>query len=163
MPKTKFQDLVFTVIMVFTMVYCMTCYNMAREFGMTYSVFWEALKGMWFEAVVAFIAQKWIAGPFAKKMTARILTPGQDKPIFIIVAMAGFNVSTMCPIMTFVVALYHHHLAANLISLWLEKLVMNFPFALIIQLFYVGPLVRFVFRSLFKKQLEPGRVPVPAE
>lgn len=33
MPKTKLQNLVFTALMVFRMVYCMTAYNIARQMG----------------------------------------------------------------------------------------------------------------------------------
>ena len=29
MPKTKFQEVVFTILMVFVMVYAMICYNIA--------------------------------------------------------------------------------------------------------------------------------------
>ena len=29
MPKNKFQDVIFTIIMVFVMVYVMICYNIA--------------------------------------------------------------------------------------------------------------------------------------
>lgn len=33
MPKTKLQSLVFTALMVFCMVYCMTVYNIAWQMG----------------------------------------------------------------------------------------------------------------------------------
>ncbi len=33
MPKTKLQSLVFTALMVFCMVYCMTAYNIAWQMG----------------------------------------------------------------------------------------------------------------------------------
>jgi hypothetical protein len=31
--------------------------------------------------------------------------------------------------------------------------VINFPFALCLQVFFIGPLVRFLFRTTFKNQL----------
>ena len=31
MPKTKFQEVIFTIMMVFVMVYAMICYNIALE------------------------------------------------------------------------------------------------------------------------------------
>ena len=152
MPKTKFQDFIFTIIMVFTMVYCMTCYNMALEFELSYETFINAIKGMWFETIVAFFAQKYIAGPLARKLTSRVFTPGVDKPIFILVAMACFTVCIMAPVMTLSVAFYHHGFVKEIIILWLEKLLVNFPFALIIQIFYVGPLVRLIFRTIFREK-----------
>lgn len=33
MPKNKFQDVIFTIIMVFVMVYVMICYNIALNIG----------------------------------------------------------------------------------------------------------------------------------
>ena len=33
MPKNKFQDVIFTIIMVFVMVYTMICYNIALNIG----------------------------------------------------------------------------------------------------------------------------------
>ncbi len=33
MPKTKFQDFIFTIIMVIVMVYAMVCYNIAFDKG----------------------------------------------------------------------------------------------------------------------------------
>lgn len=44
MPKTKFQEIVFTVIMVIVMVYAMICYNVAISMGgMQNKVFVAAL------------------------------------------------------------------------------------------------------------------------
>ena len=33
MPKTKLQEVVFTILMVFVMVYAMICYNIALNMG----------------------------------------------------------------------------------------------------------------------------------
>ena len=161
MPKTKFQDLIFTIIMVVTMVYCMTIYNMTLEFGLSYLTFINAFWGMWAEVVAAFIAQKFIAGPMAKKLTFRFLKPGVDKPILITIAMAGFTVFMMAPIMTLFVSILHNGFVLGLPFLWLPKLVLNFPFALCIQIFYVGPFVRLIFRTIFKKQLSNDSVSTP--
>lgn len=51
MPKTKFQDLTFTVIMVLIFVYVMTFYNAGMENGVTFSTFGYALKNMWVEVI----------------------------------------------------------------------------------------------------------------
>lgn len=162
MPKTKFQDFMFAIIMVVLMVYCMTLYNMSLEFGLSYSTFQNAFLGMWAEVIAAFIAQKFIAGPIAKRLTFRFLKPGVDKPIFISLAMAGFTVCLMAPLMTLFVSILHNGLVRDLPLRWLPKLVQNFPFALCIQVFYVGPLVRLIFRTIFKKQLSDSTVSAPS-
>lgn len=100
MPKTKFQDLTFTVIMVLIFVYVMTFYNAGMENGVTFSTFGYALKNMWVEVIGAFIAQRYIASKIVKKLVARIFDKN-DKPVFKLLATAGFTVSLMAPIMTF--------------------------------------------------------------
>lgn len=153
MPKTKFQDLIFMLLMVVTMVYGMTLYNMALEFGLHYSTFRQALQDMWPEAAAAFVAQKYVAGPFAKRRVSRHFTMGKDKPLLITLAMAGFTVALMAPIMTLFVAILHNGFVVDVPLFWLPKLAVNFPAALILQIFYAGPFVRCVFRQVFKKQL----------
>ena len=45
MPKTKFQNVVFTLMMSFLMVYAMICYNISLNIGgMTNQVFLMALR-----------------------------------------------------------------------------------------------------------------------
>lgn len=156
MPQTKFQDLTFTVIMVLIFVYVMTFYNAGLEGEITLSTFGYALTHMWPEVIGAFIAQRYIASPVVKRLVARVFTPGEDKPVFIILATAGFTVSLMAPMMTLYVSVFHMGLTPGLLDHWLSKLALNFPFALCAQVFYVGPLVRLIFRTLFKHQL-PGR------
>lgn len=152
MPQNKTEDLVFSIIMVVLMVYCMTVYNISLEMGLSYGVFLIALKSMWVEAIIAFFAQRYIAGPVSKKLLPRILTPGQDKQIFILIAMAGFNVAIMAPFMTLCVNIYHHGFVSDIFILWLGRLVYNFPMALILQIFYIGPLVRLIFRTIFRRE-----------
>ena len=96
MPQTKFQDLTFTVIMVLIFVYVMTFYNAGLEGEVTLSTFGYALTHMWPEVIGAFIAQRYIASPVVKRLVARIFTPGEDKPIFIILATAGFAELPVC-------------------------------------------------------------------
>ncbi|OXS25323.1 MAG: hypothetical protein BI182_16640 [Acetobacterium sp. MES1] len=163
MPKTRFQDLIFTVIMVVTMVYCMTVYNLALEDGLSDATFLKAILWMWPEVIGAFIAQRYIAGPIVKKIVLSWFIPGVDQPILITVAMAVCTVCFMAPMMTLYVSILHHGLVSDIVTLWLPKLVMNFPFAICIQLFYVGPFVRFVFRNLFKNQLITAAVNVQQE
>ena len=56
MPRTRFQSFIFTLIMVFCMVYVMTCYVIVRNMGgLSYSVFWIALREMWIEYPIVFV------------------------------------------------------------------------------------------------------------
>lgn len=47
MPKTKFQDFIYTLIMVIVMVYAMVCYNVAINMGsLNNTVFLLCFKGV---------------------------------------------------------------------------------------------------------------------
>lgn len=66
MPKTKFQDVVFTLIMVIVMVYAMVCYNIAIDKGkMTNEIFLLALNELPVMCVVAFIFEFLFVGKLA--------------------------------------------------------------------------------------------------
>ena len=98
-----------------------TFYNAGLENGVTFATFGYALTHMWVEVIGAFIAQHYIAAPIVKWLVRRIFTPGEDKPIFIILATAGFTVSMMAPMMTLYVSIYHMGLCPELLGHWLTK------------------------------------------
>ena len=93
MPKNRLQETVFTIMMVLVMVYAMICYNIALETG--------GMKNFVFEfpimIVAGFILDTFIAGPLAKKCAFKIVTPGKDRPIAIILAISVFSIWFMCP------------------------------------------------------------------
>ena len=56
MPKNLFQEIVFTVLMVFVMVYAMICYNIALNMGgMSNAVFLKAFHELVIMAPIAFV------------------------------------------------------------------------------------------------------------
>ena len=56
MPKNKFQEVIFTIIMVFVMVYAMICYNIVLNTGtMTNETFLLAFHELTFMGPIAFI------------------------------------------------------------------------------------------------------------
>ena len=56
MPKNKFQEVIFTIIMVFFMVYAMICYNIALNVGgMNNQVFLNAFHELVIMGPIAFI------------------------------------------------------------------------------------------------------------
>ena len=102
MPKTKFQSIVFTAIMVFCMVFCMTVYTIALKFGgLSYQVFGLAICEMWVEYVVVYLLIFFVITRTAQKLAFRIVTPGVDKPIFIILSIQCFTVCLIVPCITF--------------------------------------------------------------
>ena len=68
MPKTKFQDFIFTFIMVIVMVYAMVCYNTALNTGgLTNTTFIIALKELPIMGVIAFLLEFFLIGNYLKK------------------------------------------------------------------------------------------------
>ena len=154
MPKTKSQNIVFSVIMVFFMVFCMTCFSVARNMGgLNYMVFAIAIKEMWLEYVIAFLLISLLITKTAQKLAFRILTPGQDKPIFIILAIQSFTVCMMVPTMTLFATFVHGGIYGAWFTDWIQLAFASFPVALCLQIFFIGPLVRLIFRTIFRKSL----------
>lgn len=80
MPKTKPQSLIFTLIMVFCMVYLMTVYTISDKFGgLSIPIFWIALKEMWIEYVIVFLLIFFVITKLAQKLAFRIVNPVNDK------------------------------------------------------------------------------------
>lgn len=152
MPKTKVQSIVFTAIMVFCMVFCMTVYTISMKFGgLSYSVFAVAIQEMWVEYVVVFILIFFIITRIAQRLALRIITPRIDKPIFMILAVQSFTVSLIVPCITLFATFYHNGFTVDWFPRWIQLAAQCFPVALCLQVFFVGPFVRLVFRMIFRK------------
>ena len=110
MPKTKFQNIVFALMMTFIMVYAMICYNIALNIGgMTNEVFIMALgelKLMW---PIAFVLER------------------------------------------AVIYLFDRLIDDHMSLLWMI-LIRSIPMALAWQIFFGGPLVRWIFRLIFERK-----------
>ncbi|MCI6636799.1 MAG: DUF2798 domain-containing protein [Bilifractor sp.] len=151
MPRTKFENFIFTVIMAFIMVYAMICYNIALNIGgMQDRVFLMAfgeLKIMW---PVAIILEMFVMERPVMFLTNRVVTP--DMPfIWILLIRCSLTVCLMCPAMSLVATILFKDFAeAGFVSVWLQTAAMNFPMALAWQIFFGGPLGRFCFRLLFR-------------
>ena len=101
MPRTKFQEIIFTIIMVFVMVYTMICYNIALNIGeMNYSVFLMAFHELIIMAPAAFVLDYFFVGKAAKKAAFQIVNPQTENPFHLILAISIISVMWMCPFMS---------------------------------------------------------------
>ena len=159
MPKTKFQSFIFSLMMVFCMVYVMTCYNIACNMGgLTYQVFGIAIREMWIEYVIVFVLIFFVITKTAQKLAFRLFTPGQDKPIFIILAIQCFTVCLIVPSITLIATFLHHGFTSEWFTQWITLAFRCFPAAFCLQVFFIGPFVRMLFRLIFSKQLKENNV-----
>lgn len=55
--------------------------------------------------------------------------------------------------MSLAATLIFKNAGVEIISVWLETTALNFPMALCRQLFFAGPIVRFIFRHIFRRSL----------
>lgn len=120
MPKkSRLENILFTLVMAFVMVYAMVCYNIAIDKGgMTNEVF-----------LLAF----------------RLVNPKEDKPVFVTLAICSMIVCLMCPVMSLIATVLFAHPGNQVIAVWLQKFALNFPMALCWQIFFGGVFVRNLF------------------
>ncbi len=153
MPKTKFQEVIFTVLMVFVMVYAMICYNIALNIGgLDESVFLSAFHELVIMAPAAFILDFFFVGNIAKKTAFRIVDPARENPFHLVLAISAVSVMWMCPLMSLVAVILFKDAGINFIPVWLQTVALNFPMAFFWQICYAGPFVRFIFRLVFSGQ-----------
>lgn len=152
MPKTKLQNVCFSILMVAIMVYGMVCYNIAVALGeMTNQVFILALKELPLMGVIAFIVESLFVERIVKRIAFRCVDQQNTPQILLIVLISSLTVAFMCPIMSFFGSVLNDFKGTELLfTNWLQTAARNFPMALFWQLFYAGPFVRFVFRKICK-------------
>ncbi len=148
MPKTKFQDVVFTIIMATIMVYGMVIYNVALNTGsVTGATFVSALHELPIMVPIAFVLEFFIVGKIARRLAFTVMKP-DDRPQFITYAISICICCIMCPTMSLIATILFKEPS---FGTWIQTWAMNFPMAMLYQMFYCGPLVRFIFRHLFKQ------------
>ena len=156
MPETKFQDFIYTLIMAFVMVYVMICYNIAiHTGGLSNFVFLEAFNELIYMWPIAIILEFFFINKIAHKLTFKALDPKKTPNIIISygIGISIIIVTFMCPIMSLIATILINKPGLDIfIFSWLQSMVLSFPMAMCFQLFYAGPIVRFIF-NLFKNKL----------
>lgn len=150
MPKTKFQNVVFTILMATVMVYGMVVYNVALNTGgVKNETFLIALHELPIMVPIAFVLEFFIVGKVAGALAFKVVRP-TDRPQVITYAISCCICCIMCPVMSLVATILFKENPS--FGTWVQTWGMNFPMALLYQLFYCGPVVRFLFRSIFREK-----------
>lgn len=153
MPTTKFQKIIFAFLSVIISVHCFVFYNIAIEMGgMSNNVFLVAKNVILIEFIFAFLLEIFIAEPLSLKIAFKKVNPVKDKSYVVTTAIICATVCLMCPMMSFVATVLYNGVNAEFFANWMQKLVFNFPFAFFVELFFVQPIVRTVFRLIFKNK-----------
>lgn len=111
------------------------------------------------EFCLAYLLEIIMGSPCSFRLAAKVFDPGKSHPMHFESAIICATVGLMCPAMSFLAALlyYPYYSGFHLITLlanWLKLVCFNFPFAYFTQLFFIQPLVRTLFRTLFSKSLK---------
>lgn len=149
MPKTKLEAIFFTAITAWMMVYIMTVYNTVLATGaFTNATFLVALRGMWVEFIIIFLLAFFVSSQLAKKFAFRVVDR-ESRPIHIILTIQVFTVLIQVAFAS-VIGVYHGYgFTSNFVPDYLMTYCKNFIMALPVQLFFVGPLARWIFRKVF--------------
>ncbi|XME01615.1 DUF2798 domain-containing protein [Lachnospiraceae bacterium C1.1] len=148
MPKTKLENVVFTLIMAFVMVYGMICYNISVNMGgCTNAVFimaFSELKIMW---PIAVILELFVVGRIAPMLAFSFMKP-TDRPQFITYAISFCICALMCPIMSLIATFLFK---TPSLGTYAQTWALNLPAAYGMQFIIAGPLTRLIFRTIFRR------------
>lgn len=164
MPQTKFQKLMFALITVIITVPCFVFYCSSYEAGgFNVEVIKNSLIFIPIEFVLAYLCEVFIGSPLSVKLALKAIDPKKNDHMIVETAIICATVGIMCPLMSFLATIIYNGIIAvgmggaslndfiiNFIPYWLQKVVLNFPFALLSQLFFIQPLTRTIFRAIFK-------------
>lgn len=145
MPKTFKQNLLFTCLMSFLMVYVMILFNISlNKGGLENQTFLLAFHEMIIMWPVAFFLELLIVDKLAHALAFSFVKE-TDRPIIITLAISCMIVCIMCPVMSLIATILFKDIS---VSMWFETTFMNFPVALLFQIFYCGPFIRFLFNKI---------------
>ena len=150
MPKTLPERIFFTIVMAAIMVYGMIVYNVALNTGgVTNATFVMALHEMPIMVPIACVLEFFVVQKLATRLAFMFMRP-TDRPQFITYAISICICCIMCPLMSLVATILFKD--TKTFATWVQTWAMNFPMAICYQMFYCGPLVRLIFRAIFREK-----------
>lgn len=152
MPKNLFQEIVFTVLMVFVMVYAMICYNIALNMGgMSNAVFLKAFHELVIMAPIAFVLDFFAVGKIAKKKAFSIVDMRKDNPFHLVLAISVISVIFMCPLMSLAATLLFKDAGREVIAVWLETTGYELSYGSLLAAFLCRPYSEVCLRTYFQR------------
>lgn len=114
------------------------------------------------EFIFAYVLECIIGSPYSFELACKNFELEKTHPVIFESAIICATVGLMCPAMSFLAAwfYYPYYSGFNIFTLlanWLKLVCFNFPFAFFSQLFFIQPLIRTVFKFLFRKQLAAAK------
>ena len=180
MPRNQFQRMVFAFLTVVVTVHAYVFFslyvvngNALMEINQTKSVIaainqqggvymFGRFLPIWAVVLVefcfAYLLEVVMGSPCSFRLASKVFDPSKNHPMHFETAIICATVGLMCPAMSFIAAFlyYPYYEGFNIFTLlanWLKLVCFNFPFAFFTQLFFIQPLIRTVFKLLFRKDI----------
>ncbi len=181
MPRNQFQKMFFAFVTVFVTVHAYVFYSLYVIHGGTFIAstgatgVLEAINMMggvpvlgknipiWavviIEFVLAYALELMLGSPLSFKIACHYFDPIKNHPFIFETMIISATVFVMCPVMSFIAAILYYpynYIEFNMfhfLAEWLKLVCFNFPFAFFSQLFFIQPLVRTVFKFVFRKDI----------
>lgn len=175
MPRNNFQRAIFALLTVIVTVHAYVFYSLYVVHGDSTGHVLDSINSqggvmmmggfypIWLLVIIeflfAFTLEMLLGSPLSFKLTCKVFDPKSTHPVLFETALICATVGIMCPAMSFIAAwLYfpYQFMEFDIIKLlanWLELICYNFPFAFFSQLFFIQPLIRTVFKFLFRKDI----------
>lgn len=167
MPTTKFQGIVFGLLMSYIMAFGMEVYNTALNLGfplepgglsgMTNLVFWEAAKEALYMGAIVFVISSLFGNRVGEAFARKHCNPQRDNPYFCRIMRQAGTVAVMCPAMSLVASLLFYLLPgraawSDFPAVWAGTVMKNFPMAFFWNMFAAAGLTRVIFRLIFRRK-----------
>lgn len=181
MPRNQFQRMVFAFLTVVVTVHAYVFYSLYVVNGDTLMAIngtssvldainqqcgvymFGSMLPIWavvlIEFCCAYTLELVMGSPCSFRLAAKVFNPEDTHPVIFETAIICATVGLMCPAMSFLAAImyYPYYQGFNLLTLlanWIKLVCFNFPFAFFTQLFFIQPLIRKVFKLLFRRDLK---------
>lgn len=181
MPRNQFQRMVFAFLTVLVTVHAYVFYSLyvvngatLRDLNGTTSVMYAInnqggvyifgdFHPIWFVVVVEFLfaycLEIIMGSPLSFKLASKVFDPRTTHPVLFETSIICATVGLMCPAMSLIAAIiyfpyYSGFTVVALLANWIRLVCFNFPFAFFTQLFFIQPLIRKVFKLLFRRDLK---------
>lgn len=111
------------------------------------------------EFVLAYLLENLLGSPLSYKLASKSFDPRKTHPVLFETAIISATVAIMCPTMSLIAAfLYYPYYAGfhvlTLLANWVKLVCYNLPFAFFSQLFFIQPLVRSIFKAVFRRDIK---------
>ena len=181
MPRNQFQRMIFALITVIITVHAFVFYNiyvlngdMLKSFNYTSSVLTAVNKQggimmfgvmllLWAVVLVefafAYTLEVLLGSPLSFKIASKMLDMRNTPHIIFEGAIITVTVAIMCPAMSFIAAVIYFPFSEgfNLMVLlchWFKLICFNLPFAFFSQHLFIQPVVRRIFRLIFRNDIK---------